>query len=72
MSVADYIRRDRDQLDKTLGDLEGLIAALQIIAREMGSVPLERGCEMNELRGAIIGIGDAMEERATRGRGGKA
>ena len=60
------IQSQRDNLDEALADISNLIAALQVVCWHLCGMSLEKGTELDELRNAVIGIGNALEERAAK------
>lgn len=59
----DYMR-ERDQLGAQLAEIESLVAALAVIAWQIGQV--DATGEMHQLRNAVIGISRALDREIER------
>lgn len=64
MKSADDFMRERDQLGAQLAEIEGLVAALAVIAWQIGQV--DATGEMHQLRNAVIGISRALDREIAR------
>ncbi|SEK08282.1 hypothetical protein MAA5396_04757 [Marinovum algicola] len=63
MKKSAYFRRERDELDATVSDLENLIDAQQCVVWELINLQAEPGSEIDRLRNAMVGIANAMASR---------